>query len=278
MAKGKSIGVIAIKGGVGKTTTVVSLGAILANDYKQKVLLIDANLSAPNLGMHLGIGKPKGTLKDVLLDKISIKDALFKHELGFDVLPSVFTSNAERFSVYKLKEKLDAIRSKYDYVLIDSSPNLNNEMLLSMAASDELVVVTTPDNPTLMCTIEAVEAAKKQNTPIKGLIINKRRGKSFEVSQETIENLAKVPILGVLPDDINILKALSEGTPVSNYSRRAKISNLYRGIAENVMGSDFQKPLTISRRFKNFFGQFVSVEAEDSAEPKPVAADKPILP
>ena len=59
MAKGTTIGVISIKGGVGKTTAVSNLGTVMANTFGKKVLLVDANFSAPNLGLHLGVVNPK---------------------------------------------------------------------------------------------------------------------------------------------------------------------------------------------------------------------------
>ncbi|MCH8872918.1 AAA family ATPase, partial [candidate division KSB1 bacterium] len=60
MSRAKTIGILSIKGGVGKTSTVAALGAAIAG-FDKKVLLIDGNFSAPNLGLHLGIVNPKVT-------------------------------------------------------------------------------------------------------------------------------------------------------------------------------------------------------------------------
>ena len=84
----KTIGIISIKGGVGKTTAVSNLGAVLANEFKKKVLLVDANFSAPNLGLHLGIVNPENTLHDVMDNKVSVHEAIKKHDDGFHVLPA----------------------------------------------------------------------------------------------------------------------------------------------------------------------------------------------
>ena len=77
MAKAETIGIISIKGGVGKTTTVANLGAILASTFDKKVLLVDANISSPNLGYHFGFINKEFSLKDVLNDKLSIKNNTF---------------------------------------------------------------------------------------------------------------------------------------------------------------------------------------------------------
>ena len=63
---GKSIGVISIKGGVGKTTSVCNLANVLSNVYKQKVLVVDANFSAPNLRIYLGLEEPEVGIHEVL--------------------------------------------------------------------------------------------------------------------------------------------------------------------------------------------------------------------
>jgi septum site-determining protein MinD len=269
MAKCKSIGIISIKGGVGKTTTVVNLGATLVKDFGQKVLLVDGNLSSPNLGYHVGMAHQKVTLKDVITSGADVKTAVYKHQLGFDVLPADYTPNVNKLDPFALKSILSDFQKKYDIILIDSSPNLNNEMLLSMAASNELFVITTPDMPTLRCTVEAVNAAKSQNTPIKGIIVNKKRGKSFEVSQKDIEEQSNTPVVAVLPDDVSILEALAKATPMAYYGPRKKVTKIYRDLARCIVNDNFGKPLTVRQKFKNFVGQFISVEEETAVEEAP---------
>ena len=130
----KIIGIIAIKGGVGKTTSVANLGAILAKEFKKNVLLVDANFSAPNLGLHFGITNPKKTLHDVLLKRANLADAIVKHSDNLHILPSSFLS--KKVNPFRLKGYLNLIKENYDIVLIDSSPALNEEMLSTMIASD----------------------------------------------------------------------------------------------------------------------------------------------
>ena len=237
MSKAKIIGVIAIKGGVGKTTTVSNLGAVLADEFMKRVLIVDANFSAPNLGLHLGIVKPDHTVHDVLSDKVNISKAIMEHHVGFDVLPASLVP--KKINPYKLRNRLDKIKDDYDYILLDSSPAMNEEILSTMIAADELLVVTTPDYPTLSCTMHAVNVAKKKKTPIAGLIINKVRNKKFELELADIEEATGVPVLAVLPDDIKVLQSLSNTLPVAVDTPKNDVSIEYKKLGAALIGDHY---------------------------------------
>lgn len=233
---GKSIGILSLKGGVGKTSAVVALGAALA-DFGKKVLLVDANFSASNLGLHLNIIDPETTLHDVLSEVKHIKDAIIKHE-NFDViLPSLFSR--KEINPLKLKSKLRSLKNKYDYVLIDSSPAMNEETLSAMLASDELFVMTTPDFPTLSNTLKAIKVARQKGTKINGIILNKVYNKNFELSIKDIEKVAEVPVLAVIPHDVNVLKSLSESVPSTIYNKKSEGSKEYKKLAALLMGEKY---------------------------------------
>ncbi len=249
---GKVIGIISIKGGVGKTTTVANLGAILSKDFNKNVLAVDANFSAPNLGLHFGITKPKVTLHDVLLKKANIEDAVIAYTDNFHILPSAFLSR--KVNPFKLKQSIDKIKDDYDIVLIDSSPTLNEEILSTMIASDELLVVTSPDYPTLSTTLRAVRLAKQKKTPITGLILNKVRGKKFELTIHDIEKAAETSVLAVLPDDIKVLEALSLTAPAAVHFDKSNAVIEYRKLAAALVGEKHIDK-RFSHRFKRFFSK-----------------------
>ncbi len=232
---GKSIGILSLKGGVGKTSTVVSLGAALA-DFGKKVLLVDANFSAPNLGLHLNLIDAENNLNEVLNRKIDVSDAIKTYE-NFDVLPSSLYSNSQ-INPLKLKDYLKPLKKKYDVILIDSSPSLNEETLATMLASDELFVVTTPDFPTLSTTMKAVKLAKQRGTPVSGLILNKSYGKSFELSLDEIEETANIPVLAVIPYNVEFLKSLSNFSPFTSYSR-SEGSVEFKKLAAAILGEKY---------------------------------------
>lgn len=242
---GKTIGIVSLKGGVGKTSVVTALGGAMAG-FGKKVLLIDGNLSAPNLGLHLNIVNPDTTLHHVLSRDARVRDAIY--ELGcFDVIPASIFGRHE-LNPLKLKDRIKSLKRKYDFIILDSSPSLDEETLAVMLASDGLLVVTTPDHPTLGVTLKAIKLAKQRGTPIDGIVLNKVNNKNFELSINDIEKTVDLPVMAVIPHDINVLKSLSEFVPSTIYNPKSDASLEYKKLAATLMGEKY-KPFSL----KNFF-------------------------
>ncbi len=242
---GKVIGVISLKGGVGKTSTVVALGDAIAG-FGKNVLLIDANFSSPNLGLHLNVIDPELTLHHVLNREANIRDAIYKLE-NFDMIPSSIFYQMN-INPLKLRDKIKTLKKKYDVILIDSSPALNDETLAVILASNELLVVTTPDYPTLSSTLKAVKTAKKRGAPMSGLVLNKVHNKNFEISVDDIERTIEIPVMAVIPYDINILKSLFEFTPSTTYKPKSEASVEYKKLAATLIGEKY-KPIQLKGLF-----------------------------
>jgi septum site-determining protein MinD len=234
---GVTIGIFSLKGGVGKTTAVVSLGAAIAS-FGKKVLLIDGNVSSPNLGLHLEIVEPEVSLQDVLEKRANPMQAI--QRIGnLDVLPASIFNNL-KVNPLLLKEKIKNIKKDYDYIIIDSSPSLDNETLGAMMASDEILVVTTPDHPTLSTTLKALKLAKQRGTPISGLILNKVHNRNFEISPEHIESTLEIPIMAVIPHDLNFLRALSNFKSSVEYKPNSEASQEYKKLAATLIGEKYE--------------------------------------
>jgi len=234
MGKARVIGIISIKGGVGKTTTVSSLASALANEYGKKVLVIDGNFAAPNLGLHLGYIEPEITIHDVLNDKVKASEAIHNSDHGFHVIAGSLLG--DEVDVLKLKDKIKHLKKDYDFIILDSSNNLDDQLLSVMNSADELLCIATPDYPTLSCTMRAIKLSKEHGTPIKGLILNRVRNKNFELSLDEIEDCAGCNVVAILPDEIKVLKALSETTPVTLHSPSAETSHEFRKLAACLTG------------------------------------------
>jgi MinD-like ATPase involved in chromosome partitioning or flagellar assembly len=236
----QTIGIIAIKGGVGKTTIAASLASDLVNHYGKKVLLVDANYSAPNLGLHMDILEPGKTIHDVLSGKARMSGAVHKR-YGVDVIPGSYDSTRQ-LDMLKLKERLNAIKEDYDFVVLDSSPSLHDELLSAMLASDHLFVVTTPDYPTMSCSFRAAKLAHERGKPIRGIIINKIRDPSYELSLEEIEKSLELPVIARLPDDAQLTRALYMRIPAPIYKRTSSFAREISRLSAALVGEKEKQP------------------------------------
>ncbi|MDO8460767.1 MAG: AAA family ATPase [Nanoarchaeota archaeon] len=218
----KALGIISIKGGVGKTTIASSLAADLAANYRKKVLLVDANYNAPNLGLHMDIVEPDKTIHHVLDNKTNIEKAIH-NRFGVDVIPGSYVY-PRKIDFLKLSDKINKIKDNYHFVIIDSSPSLNEELLSTMLASDALFIVTTPDYPTLSCSLRAANLAKQRGKPIAGIIINKVRDPKYELTLQQIENSIEIPVVARIPDDKTATRAIYTRIPTPIYNKNSPFS------------------------------------------------------
>ena len=240
LTKGKAIGIVSIKGGVGKTTAILNLAHVLSNDYGKSVVVVDGNFSSPNISLHLGHVDHKVSLQDVLNKKVKLHDAVFEHELGFHVLPSGANEGNQNKS--NLKEVIQELKNNYDAVLLDSSPSVNEEMFSAIAAVDELYMMSTPDIPTLTTTIKAINVARSKKANVNGLILNKVRNKDYELKAEDMERLSGLPLVGVISDNIKVLEALEKVQPVTKLSPLSNVSLEYKKMAARMMNAPYQEP------------------------------------
>lgn len=241
------IAFVSVKGGVGKTTVALEVASVLANYFDKRILLIDANFSAPNLHMYLGLeqGEIDMTLHDVLNNesggvKYSPHNAIYEKH-GVDIVPAIM-SYKKGLDIFQLKKIISRVNKRYDFIIIDSSPHYS-ELLPVVAAADRIFVVTTPDEPTLKTSLMAAKIAKKQNTPIEGIIINKIRNPRYELSLGEIEEQGEIPVVARIKDHKKMAKALHHREPISLHDRKNKISkeierfaNSLSGIAEESSG------------------------------------------
>jgi septum site-determining protein MinD len=240
------LGIISLKGGVGKTEVVAELGSAIAS-FGKKVLLIDGNLTAPNLGLRFNIVNPEKTLHHLLSKKAKPEEVIEKISNNLDLIPASIIYNYE-VNPIKLKEVIQELRRKYDYILIDSSPSLDNTTLSVMIASDKIFVVSTPDHITLGTTIKAINQAKKRGTPIAGLILNKVHNKNFELNTHQIEEVLEVPVMALIDYHTNIQKATSKFKPIIYTNPHSNQTKEFRKLAATLTGK---------KEKKNFFRKFL---------------------
>jgi len=242
---------VSIKGGVGKTTLALETAISLAKNFDKKVLLVDANFSAPNIGLYLDLTNDY-TLQDSLNSKTLLQNAIYEAH-GIDIIPASMHYH-EEIDPFKLKKILEKYKSRYDFIIIDSSPNYK-ELEPVIAASDKIFLVTTPDHVTLHTTLKAAEIAKKQKTPIQGIIVNKIRSPKHEYNLKQIETISEVPVLAKIHDHKKMAEALSKKTPISILDETNTISKEIEKLSSAICGSSesegwFQKLMPFKKIFE----------------------------
>ncbi|MDI6721594.1 MAG: AAA family ATPase, partial [Candidatus Aenigmarchaeota archaeon] len=151
------IACISGKGGVGKTTVVSNLGVALAK-FGRNVIVVDANLTTPNLGLHLGVPLYPTTLHDVLKGTAAIKDAIYYHDSGLKIIPAGLSLRDLRgVDSRDLPNVLLDLLGTSDIVLLDAAAGLGKETLSAIEAADETMLVA---NPELTSVADALKASK----------------------------------------------------------------------------------------------------------------------
>ena len=240
------ISLIALKGGVGKTTCTVSLGSSLAYTFNKKVLLIDANLSAPSLGFYFNIIKPQHTLQDVLQKKIRVEQAIHEHDKNLHLIPAALSQN-KITHIQTLKQTIMRIKKYYDIILIDSAPSLGQELLATLTASNTAYIVTTPDVPSLSTTLRLMQFMKKKQTLIGGIIINKTKKAQYELTKQEIEKTTDALITTTIPYDTRIEIAMHYAKPIHALYPQSPAAIAYNCLAAHILDEEYTDPRIFSR-------------------------------
>src|SRR3989344_4634376 len=147
------------KGGVGKTTTAINLGAAIRH-FGRDVLIVDGNLSTPNIGIHFGSPEVPVNLNHVLSNKAEVFEAVYEHESGLKIIPSSLSiKELKRIKPERLKNFKKDFTKVSDIVIMDSAAGLGSEAMAPIAMADELIVVTNPEMPAVTDALKAVKLA-----------------------------------------------------------------------------------------------------------------------
>jgi MinD-like ATPase involved in chromosome partitioning or flagellar assembly len=158
-----------------------------------------------------------------------------------------------------LKNVLEKYKSRYDFIIIDSSPH-HSEMLPAIAAADKVFVVTTPDRVTLNTSLKAALSAKRNNLPVYGVLINKIKDSKFELDLEEIQKTTDLPVLARIKDHRKILEANHFKTPITVYDSLNEVSKEIKKFAAALAGHSHKKSFLDKLLKKDFKKEEVNRE------------------
>jgi len=227
------------KGGVGKTTTAINLGAAI-NYFGEDVLIIDGNLSTPNVGLHLNSPEVPVNLNHVLLEKSEPFEAVYKHESGMKIIPSSLSiKDLKKIKPEKIKEFRDKFKELSEYIIIDSSAGLGEEALSSMETADEIIIVTNPEMPAITDALKTIKIAEQKKKLVTGVIVTRVKKNKIEMKPDVVKEMLEVPILGMVPEDIDVQKSLRLKDAVVNLFPKSKPARAYKEIAAQIIGVEY---------------------------------------
>ena len=229
------------KGGVGKTTTTANIGAALA-DKGHKVLLIDTDIGLRNLDVVMGLeNRIVYDLIDVIEGKCRVSQALIKDKRcqNLVLLPAAQIRDKNDVNTDQMKELIFSLKESFDYILIDCPAGIEQGFKNAIVAADEAIVVTTPevsatrDADRIIGLLEAA-GIKNPRLVINRLRIDMVKDKNM-LGVEDILDILAVKLLGVVPDDENVVISTNKGEPLV-YKGDSLAAKAFKNIASRIEG------------------------------------------
>lgn len=237
----KIITVTSGKGGVGKTTTTANLGVALASDGK-KVVCIDGDIGLRNLDVVLGLeNRIVYDLVDIVEGRCRLRQAMIRDKQLQELylIPAAQTRDKSALSPSDMVRVCDELRPDFDYVLIDSPAGIERGFRNALAPADIVLVVTNPEVSAVRDADRIIGLVESEEKGPARLIINRintnmiKRGDMLK-PEDVIELLA-VEIIGLVPEDENVIKSTNLGQPVV-LDGKTKAGQAFKNIAKRLQG------------------------------------------
>jgi len=248
---GRVIAVANQKGGVGKTTTTVNLGASLAY-ADNRVLLVDSDAQGnATSGLGLSKGEVEDDIYDVLINEQPIKEVIVPSSReNMDLVPAsiqlagaeVELSNMDRRET-RLKKALDEVRDDYDYILIDCPPSLGHLTINAFTASDSVMIPVQCEYyaleglSQLLNTVRLVQKHFNNQLKIEGVLLtmlDRRTNLGYEVVEEVKKYFHEKVYETIIPRNVRLSEAPSYGLSIIDYDKQSIGSKTYQDLAKEV--------------------------------------------
>lgn len=231
------------KGGVGKTTTTANVGTALALQGKS-VVLVDTDIGLRNLDLVMGLeNRIVYDLMDVIENRCRLNKALIRDKRyeGLFLLPAPQTRNKEEVTPEQMKKLCDELREQYDYVILDCPAGMEQGFKNAVAGADRAIVVTSPEVSAIRDADRIIALLEKYGVSQMQLVINRVRMDMVKrgdmMSMDDVTNILAVELLGVVPDDEQIVVTTNKGEPASALNA-GLAGKAFTNIARRLLNED----------------------------------------
>jgi pilus assembly protein CpaE len=251
------ITVFAPKGGVGKTTASVNLALTLSDHGARRVCLVDLDLAFGDVAITLQLF-PKHSIEEAVgteesLDFPMIEALLTRHDDSLMVLSAPSTPDArDRISARLISKVLRTLKQQFDYIVVDTAPNFDEQTLQALDETDELVVVATLDVPTLKNVKVALETLDLLGIAVdhRHLVLN-RADDEVGLDQDRVEAILGVPITVPIPTSVDVAASTNAGNPIVLTKPDHVVSRAFKELAGGLSGDKYLSPDDPTHHAKN---------------------------
>jgi len=246
------------KGGVGKTTSTANIGVALAMEGK-KVVLIDTDIGLRNLDVVMGVeNRIVYDIVNVIEGVCRTKQALIKDKRfdGLFLLPAAQTRDKSSITPENMVKLCEELKKEFEYIIIDCPAGIEQGFANAIAAANRAIVVTTPEVSAVRDADRIIGLLEANGIYDHKLLVNRVRidmvKKGDMMNINDIVDILAVELIGVVPDDENIIITTNRGEPAVMGKSKAGLA--YRNITKRIIGEEI--PFMDLDDKGGFFGSF----------------------
>jgi septum site-determining protein MinD len=176
----------------------------------------------------------------LLKGKIPASEAVYKHFLGFDVIPASIVDM--HINPRRLKHILKTLARGRDFIIIDSAPGITHEALASIESSHDVILITGPEIPSIVDILRSKKLAESRKKNVLGVVLNRVNKEDFEIEKEHVEDIMDSPDLATIPEHKKVRESVAMKTPVVIYSPHSRASLEIKRLAHFLLGEEPPKP------------------------------------